>query len=370
MSEQQQYSFPQQQQQSSPQQQYQQQQQQYPPPPSQYSQQQRQQYSFPQLQQPYRSPTPLQQQQYYYTDENGSGRNTSINDEYPPQKFSNDQKSAQGVRAALDDDYEQKLASGRSESPIADPGGWQYRPPHYGHIITKGEIINRIVSYYEMFIVNAFLLGYKVLENAHQAVVGSTYRIILFDACTDRWRIEDFDFCAASRLIIGLIFGAIIYFIITGLVAIGIAIELRRKGFHSSFTALWNSPLFLFCFFFPENKRVDILTVPNKYVNLALWTRAHIQRIAMAVYAFVCVVLVLHSLTKGVAETSRIRGEKGLSDGIKKYYNSHLVPYYVTLYIFFKTLTTMLIEIFQDKEIRNRPELIGRYYQAIKADNN
>ncbi|CAG8449037.1 6168_t:CDS:2 [Ambispora leptoticha] len=265
-----------------------------------------------------------------------------------------------------DDNYEQKLGSGRSESPIADRDGWQFRPPHHGHIITKGEMINRIVPYYEMFATNVFLLGYKVLDNAYQAVNGSTYRIVLFDACTDRWKIPEFDFCAASQLVWGLVGGALVYFIVTGLVAIGIAIELRRKGFHSSFTALWHSPLFLLCFLFPDTKRVDILSIPNKYVKLARWTRAHIQRIAMAIYSFVCVVLVFKSLAHGTAETSRINGEN--LNGYKKYYNPYLIPYYVALYIFFKTLTTMVIRIFQDKHIRNRPELIGRYYQAIKSD--
>ncbi|CAG8820169.1 31182_t:CDS:1, partial [Racocetra persica] len=96
-----------------------------------------------------------------------------------------------------------------------------------------------------MFAVNVFLLGYNVLKNAKAGVSTSTYKIVLFDACTDRFIIEQFDFCAASRLVWGLIGGAMVYFIFTSLVAVALYVELRRKGYYALFTALWHSPMFL-----------------------------------------------------------------------------------------------------------------------------
>ena len=49
-------------------------------------------------------------------------------------------------------------------------------------------------------------------------------------------------------------------------------------------------------------------------------------------------------------------------------YNPYLVPYYVAIYTFTRTLVTMVLEIFQDKNNRNKPERIGRYYKNIKID--
>ncbi|CAG8641951.1 1740_t:CDS:2, partial [Dentiscutata heterogama] len=186
--------------------------------------------------------------------------------------------------------------------------GWFFRPPEHGHVITNSEM---------MFAVNVFLLGYNVLKNAKAAVSTATYKIVLFEACTDRFIIEQFDFCAASRLIWGLIGGAIVYFTFTSLIAVALFFELRRKGYHASFTALWHSPMFLICYFYPPEKRVDILSIPNKFVGLSLWTRSQIHRISLALYCLICTILIFNSLFHGTAENSKIEGE-GLDEGYKK----------------------------------------------------
>ncbi|CAG8732379.1 34663_t:CDS:2 [Gigaspora margarita] len=188
--------------------------------------------------------------------------------------------------------------------------GWFFRPPEHGHVITNSEM---------MFAVNVFLLGYNVLKNAKAGVSTSTYHIVLYEACTDRYVIEQFDFCAASRLIWGLIGGAVIYFIFTSIIAVALFFELRRKGFHASFTALWHSPMFLICYFYPPKKRVDILSIPNKYVGLSLWTRSQIHRISLALYCLICTILIFNSLFHGTAESSKIQGE-GFDEGYKKFY--------------------------------------------------
>ncbi|CAG8817853.1 23255_t:CDS:2, partial [Dentiscutata erythropus] len=168
-----------------------------------------------------------------------------------------------------------------------------------------------------MFLVNVFLLGFNVLKNAKAGVSTSTYRNVLFDACGDRFIIPQFDFCAASRLFWGLIAGAVAYFIFTSIVALALYIELRRKGFHASFTAFWHSPVFLVCFFYSSKRRVDILSIPNKYVKLASWTRSQIHRISLATYCLICSVLIFISLTHGTAEKSKIDGE-GFDKGLSK----------------------------------------------------
>ncbi|CAG8465171.1 17381_t:CDS:2 [Acaulospora morrowiae] len=245
--------------------------------------------------------------------------------------------------------------------------GWMFRPPENGHVITTGEMISRIVQYYEMFAVNVFLLGYNVLKNAKAGVSSSTYNNVLFDACSDRFVIEQFDFCAASRLIWVLIGGAVIYFVFTSIVAFGLYLELKRKGYDASFTALWHSPVFVLCYFYEDRRRVDILRIPNKYVKLSIWTRTHVHKISLALYCLFCMIFILISLAHGTAEKSRIDGE-GFDKGLKKYYNPYLIPYYLALYIFSKTLLEMLISIFQDKNLRNEPERIGREYSSFKKN--
>ncbi|RHZ77196.1 hypothetical protein Glove_184g71 [Diversispora epigaea] len=265
-----------------------------------------------------------------------------------------------------------EITTPKPETSPLDEDGWLFRPPENGHVITRGAMVSRIIQYYEMFLVNVFLLGYNVLKNAKAGVSTSTYHNVLFDACGDRFIIPQFDFCAASRLFWGLIAGAIVYFIFTSIVALALYIELRRKGFHASFTALWHSPAFLLCFFYTQEWRVDVLSIPNKYVKLASWTRSQIHRISLAIYCSACSVLIFISLAHGTAEKSKIDGE-GLDKGLSKYYNPYLIPYYLALYIFSKTLLEMVLTIIQDKDLRNKPERIGRYYSNIKknkGDNN
>ncbi|RGB28453.1 hypothetical protein C1646_716196 [Rhizophagus diaphanus] len=318
---------------------------------------QQQQYSQYQqyLQQPPRQPSP---RQYPHQPSSVTPFQQSL-PPTPPQKFSNN-------NSFLDDNESYPDEEGTGKSHV-HKDGWLFRPPENGHLITKGEIISRIVQYYEMFAVNVFLLGYNVLKDAKLGVKGTTEKNFLVDACGDRFHIEQFDYCAASRLFWGLIGGAIIYFIITSIVAFALSIELRRKGYYSSFTALWHSPAFLLCFFYPQEKRVDILSIPNKFVGLSLWTRSHVHRISLAIYCAICSILILVSLNRGTAETATIEGE-GLDKGIHRYYNPYLIPYYLALYIFSKTLVNMLLTIIQDKDIRNKPERIGRHYLAIKGD--
>lgn len=332
-------------------------QEQYYPQHQQYPQQQPypQQQQYPQ--QPPRQPSP---QQY-------SRQPTPPRQLTPPQQLSTSRQSSPSRQVPAGHPYRDDDNRSNESLSHVQKDGWVFRPPENGHVITKGEMVSRIVQYYEMFAVNVFLLGYNVQRYAKLGVDGSTVKNFLMDACGDRFQIEQFDYCSASRLFWGLIGGAVIYFIFTSIVAFALSIELRRRGYDSSFTALWHSPAFLLCFFYDEKRRVDILSIPNKYVGLSLWTRSQIHRISLAVYCAICTILILVSLKRGTAETAKIEGE-GLDRGLHKFYNPYLIPYYLALYIFSKTLANMLLTIIQDKDIRNRPERIGRYYVAIKED--
>ncbi|CAI2190877.1 17623_t:CDS:2, partial [Funneliformis geosporum] len=279
-------------------------QEQYYPPHQQYPHQQQ----YPQ--QPPRQPSP---QQY-------SRQPTPPRQLTPPQQLSTSRQPSPSRQEAFPANHpyrdDENNRSNESLSHV-QKDGWVFRPPENGHVITKGEMISRIVQYYEMFVVNVFLLGYNVLKYAKLGVDDSTVKNFLMDACGDRFHIEQFDYCSASRLFWGLIGGAIIYFIFTSIVAFALSIELRRRGYDSSFTALWHSPAFLLCFFYDEEKRVDILSIPNKYVGLSLWTRSQIHRISLAIYCAISSVLILVSLKKGTAETAKIEGE-GLNRGLQK----------------------------------------------------
>jgi len=131
----------------------------------------------------------------------------------------------------------------------SDASGWQFRPPENGHVVRTVEVVNKIVPYYELFITNAFVLGYHVLTSA-KANSKYTYTDILLKGCDEEHVVEDFDLCATSHLVWGLIGGALIYFVLASLVALGLAIECRRKGYPGLFTGLWHSPWFVFCLFF------------------------------------------------------------------------------------------------------------------------
>lgn len=46
----------------------------------------------------------------------------------------------------------------KSASASLDGDGWLFRPPENGHVITRGEMVSRIVQYYE--VVNSKLKYY------------------------------------------------------------------------------------------------------------------------------------------------------------------------------------------------------------------
>jgi hypothetical protein len=63
----------------------------------------------------------------------------------PPQQFSKNNSFLDDNRS--NDSYSDEEGTGKSH---VHKDGWLFRPPENGHVITKGEIISRIVQYYEV----------------------------------------------------------------------------------------------------------------------------------------------------------------------------------------------------------------------------
>src|SRR4051794_25015251 len=63
----------------------------------------------------------------------------------PPKEFSNNNSFLDDSRS--NDSYPDEEGTGKSH---VHKDGWLFRPPENGHVITKGEIISRIVQYYEV----------------------------------------------------------------------------------------------------------------------------------------------------------------------------------------------------------------------------
>lgn len=117
---------------------------------------QQQQY-YPQYQQyPQQPPTP---RQYPHQPSSVSPFQQSLppRQPTPPQKFSNN-------NSFLDDSESYADEEGTGQSHV-HKDGWLFRPPENGHVITKGEIISRIIQYYEVCTILFFLIFCKEESN-------------------------------------------------------------------------------------------------------------------------------------------------------------------------------------------------------------
>ncbi|CAG8629097.1 13025_t:CDS:2, partial [Ambispora gerdemannii] len=204
--------------------------------------------------------------------------------------------------------------SGDSDSnqhvPHSDANGIQYRPQENGRVIPRGEILTRIVPYYELFITTSGLLGYHILTVAEKHIKGNGKHIFLFGACDPINYQSDIDLCSASMLTWSLIGGAVLYFISASLIAFLLFLECRRNGYPGMFTALWNSPFFLVCYFFNEKHRIDLLTIPNRLMGFRKWTRSHIHRLLFSVYALINTCLIANNLSKKTVDNSDYEATK------------------------------------------------------------
>jgi hypothetical protein len=109
---------------------------------------------------------------------------------------------------------------------------YAYLSPPFGRVINRSQIMARVTWFSQLVIFNIVYAGYKL---------GST---------TDG---KIFTFNLIGLVIIPLIF--LVAYIL--LVTVWTYIDLKNKGFDTTFTVLYYSPLMIFSIFFEEKKRVD-----------------------------------------------------------------------------------------------------------------
>ncbi|CAG8531174.1 8480_t:CDS:2 [Paraglomus occultum] len=249
-----------------------------------------------------------------------------------------------------------------------DARGFEFRHPEYGRVITQAETLIRIVPFWELIITNAVVLSRHIVTKATESIAQpNALNVFIFHACESENFQSDIDLCAASRLAWSLFGGAVLYFIIGTLISIFIAIECRRCGYPATFTALWNSPFFLFCYVINEKKKIDLLSIPNRLIRFRKWTRGHIQRIVMCLYCIITTALIAYDLTRRTVDHNDLDANRKYNENNSLYniYNPYFLPYYVAIYFYLKMLISTILDIralvFSDK-----PELVGIHYSALK----
>ncbi|CAG8677970.1 16305_t:CDS:2, partial [Dentiscutata heterogama] len=140
-----------------------------------------------------------------------------------------------------------------------DLNGFQSRTSDIGRVIPQQEILSRIVPFWELFISSVGLFGYHIVNLAAHNIGGKhPFIVLFFNGCKSEFQQPNLD---VSWLLYK---------------------ECHRHGYPGAFTALWNSPFFLFCYFFKEQKRIDLLTIPNRFMKFRKWTYWQIHRFALA----------------------------------------------------------------------------------------
>lgn len=148
-----------------------------------------------------------------------------------------------------------------------------------------------------MFISNAGLFGYHIVSSAAKNIgTDDALSILFFKGCNSEHAQSNLDVCATSILSWSLVGGSLLYLAFVSILAFLLFIECKRQGYPATFTALWNSPLFLVCYFFKENSRIDLLTIPNKFIGFKKWTRLHLHRLGLAIYSFITTGIIIYYL--------------------------------------------------------------------------
>ncbi|CAG8711769.1 7655_t:CDS:2, partial [Racocetra persica] len=136
------------------------------------------------------------------------------------------------------------LVSDRGSSGLSFTTNFAYLPSPFGRVITRSQIMARVAWFSQLAIFNIVYAGYKLGGQSTNTSTSDT-------------NINDGKNYAAN--LIGLVIFPIIFFILyIVFVTIWTYLDLRRKGFDTSFTVLYYSPLMLFSIFFDETRRVDV----------------------------------------------------------------------------------------------------------------
>jgi hypothetical protein len=148
-----------------------------------------------------------------------------------------------------------------------------------------------------LFISNAGLFGYHIVSSAAKNIgTDDALNILFFKGCNSEHAQSNLDVCATSILSWSLVGGSLLYLAFASILAFLLFIECKRQGYPATFTAFWNSPLFIVCYFFKENNRIDLLTIPNRFIGFKKWTRLHLHRLFLAIYSFITTGIIIYYL--------------------------------------------------------------------------
>jgi hypothetical protein len=162
-----------------------------------------------------------------------------------------------------------------------------------------------VLSVFQLIVTNAIVLSRHIVTKATSSISQpDPLNVFLYRACEPENFQSDVDLCAASMLAWSLFGGAALYFILGTLIALLIAAECKRKGYPATFTAFWNSPFFLFCYFMNEKKKIDLLSIPNKLMGFRMWTHGHIHRILLCLYCLLTTGLIVYGMTKRTVDNN------------------------------------------------------------------
>ncbi|CAG8733879.1 4851_t:CDS:2, partial [Acaulospora morrowiae] len=270
--------------------------------------------------------------------------------------------------------YQQSSTENFSKTALdsgTDANGLQYRTSDIGRVTPQWEILNRIVPFWEMFISSVALFGYHIVSLAIQNIGGKKALSVLFlNGCQSEFQQPNVDICATSILTWSLIGGAVLYFFLTSILSVLLYAECHRHGYPGMFTALWNSPFFLVCYFFREKNRIDLLTIPNKFLGFRTWTRLNLHRFALAVYSLITTLLVVYYLTRYTVDNDDLIAQKEYKSGNSFYrvYNPYFLPYYAAIYFYCKTIISSGIDI-RNSYNTDKSELVGVHYTSLKCAN-
>ncbi|RGB37260.1 hypothetical protein C1646_666321 [Rhizophagus diaphanus] len=125
------------------------------------------------------------------------------------------------------------LVSGSTSSGLSYSTNYAYLSPPFGRVINRSQIMARVAWFSQFVIFNIVYAEYKLNSTTTD---GKT---------------------SMSNLI-GLVIIPLIFFVAyILLITVWTYVDLKNKGFDSSFTVLYYSPLMIFSIFFEEKKRVD-----------------------------------------------------------------------------------------------------------------
>ncbi|CAG8648999.1 hypothetical protein C2G38_2253991 [Gigaspora rosea] len=249
-----------------------------------------------------------------------------------------------------------------------DLNGFQSRTSDIGRVIPQQEILSRIVPFWELFISSVGLFGYHIITLAAHNIGGKRPFIVLFfNGCKSEFQQPNVDICATSILTWSLTGGALIYFLLTSILAWLLYRECHKHGYPGAFTALWNSPFFLFCYFFKEQNRIDLLTVPNRFMKFRKWTYLQFHRFALATYSLITTLLVVYYLTRKTVDNDDLIIQKDYKNGDKFYriYNPYFLPYYGAIYFYCKTIISSGLDI-RNLSNNDSSELVGIHYMRLR----